>query len=212
MKLSKKITPILMIMTLASLCGDEIVTPTLLPTTTALPLSTTLIGANQQKHEALALQNVTTALEQALVKHDNQRYKTKKRNSPKKKNKEKKRQNELKPCIKNQVHAATTEFLRHAAFNRLVTIKTQKISLRDALLVLAKQIGINLLIDPDIKGVLPSLRAESMPASAIIQMILDAHNPSLSLIRIAEGWRVVLKNRAEILLNSLIQGERFIDR
>ena len=207
MKLRWSVALVLMVPVFTS--ADEIVQPPFSPSSTMVPIISNLVDKNQQTHDAATLQSISTALEQTLAKHDNNKKKT----QDKKESKEQKGADANKRLFaEEQLHAATTEFLRASEFTRLVTIKTKKIALRDALSVLAKQAGIHLLIDHDVKGDLPSLHAELIPVSAVMQMVLDAHKPPLSLIRVARAWRVVLRSRAEELMRSIIQGDISADR
>lgn len=192
--------------------ADEIVSPPLLPSAMMLPLGSNLVNQNQQKHDAIALQNVTNALEKALTKSDKKQHAAEKKDQKKQLKEQKAGVADKRLYAEEKLQAAATEFLRFPEFARPITIKTKKISLRDALFVLAKQAGINLLIDHDIKGDLPSLRAELAPVSAVIQMVLDAHRPPLALIRVAGAWRVVLRSRAEELMRSIIQADASADR
>ena len=201
---------------IGSLMADEVVSPPLLPSAMMLPLGSNLVNQNQQKHDAIVLQNVTNALEQALVKSDKKQQAAEKKALKKALKKELKVQKtgaaDKRFYSEEQLQAAATEFLRFSQFAKLITIKTKKITVRDALLVLAKQAGINLLIDHDIKGDLPSLHAQLAPVSAVMQMVLDAHKPGLALIRVAGAWRVVLRSRAEELMRSIIQADVSADR
>ena len=63
--------------------ADEIVSPPLLPSAMMLPLGSNLVNQNQQKHDAIALQNVTNALEKALTKSDKKQHAAEKKDQKK---------------------------------------------------------------------------------------------------------------------------------
>lgn len=195
--------------------GDEMVQSQIMPSALQMPgLASTLVIQNQQKNDAKALEQIASVMEQALAKHDaaHKPVRSKVQSADKTGNKKKEKKGLKSGGAQDLQQAMLTEFLRTSEFTRSITIKTAKIGIRDALLVVAKQAGINLLVDHDIQGDLPSLRAYGLPASAVLQMIMDAHKPPLSLLRIGGAWRAIPKPRAEELLRIIVEGEMAADR
>ncbi len=205
------------ILLLIPLCcrADKIVQPGFVPSAIQIPgLPASLVDHNQQGRDTQALQQVASAMEQVLTKRDDDKKKEsdQKKDAKAKESKETKIDQHAKSTIDDHQLAMTTEFLRAQEFSVPISIKTKKIAVRDALLVLAKQARVNILIDHDIQGFMSSLRADNLPASAVLQMVLDAHKPPLMLLRIAGAWRVIPKARGEELARSIVQGEITADR
>jgi type II secretory pathway component GspD/PulD (secretin) len=205
---------------LGDLSADEVVQPPLLPSAMLLPLGVNLVDKDQQQRDANTLKNVANVLEQALDKRGSELSKGKAAQSVAKETKSVSKDGQLSKLDKQEkrsnteglLHAATTEFLRAPEFSRPVTIKVKNIAVRDALLILSKQAGINFLIDNDVQESMPHLNADRLPIGAVVQMVLDAHKPPLALVRISGAWRVVLRSRADELIRSILQAESAYDR
>ena len=109
----------------------------------------------------------------------------------------------------------TTEFLKAKEFASRVNITTKKIAIRDAILALAKQAQVTILVDHIVQGSIPSLQATQVPIGALLQLLFDAHRPALGIIRIANTWRVTLKTQieeaADVLLKSSIATDRIYE-
>lgn len=189
--------------------ADELVQPATLPSSVAIPgLASNLVTQHQQKRDEKTLLQISTAMTQALNKQE----KKQKKSSAQKKS----------PLLPNngtspirtdeQWLPLTTEFLQAKEFITPVSITTKKISIRDAILVLAKQAQMTILVDHGIQGFIPSLQATQVPIGALLQLLFDAHTPALGIIRIANTWRVAIKTRTEELARVLQQTSISTDR
>lgn len=195
--------------------ADEIVQPPIIPHELQIPGLAALTEESQQLHDAHALQQVALVMDKAFAKAEARGVdvtKTKETKSSVEqpdKNKEAMRQYAY---TEEQLLAMTTEFLRAPEFSAPITIKTKKISIREALIVLGKQAGVTILIDHAVTGEIPSLNAEEVPVRALIQVVLDAHKPQLVMMHVGGAWRVVPKARADELGRAIIQGDIVADR
>lgn len=185
---------------------DELVHPSVLPGTMTTPgLASNLVTQRQKTHNEENLQAISTVMSNALNKQ--------KQKNP---NKEFHSKNQILQTkstdFDEQWLPLTTEFLQAKEFTNRVSITTKKISIKEAILVMAKQANVTILVDHTIQGMIPSLEANNVPISALLQLLFDTHNPNLGIIRSADTWRVALKTKIAELARTQLQTNIATDR
>lgn len=170
--------------------ADELVLPSVLPETIPTPgLASNLIAHRQKIHAEENLQAMSAVMEKTLNKEQQKKSSIKQTNITN-------QSLHTKPTdTEEQWLPLTTEFLQAKEFTSHVSITTKKIGIREAILVIAKQAKVPILIDHTIEGSIPSLEATDVPIGALLQLLFDAHTPNLGIIRTANTWRIGLKTK-----------------
>jgi hypothetical protein len=74
--------------------------------------------------------------------------------------------------------------------NKFITLSLKDATIRDAIELIGKSIGLNFLIDPDVKGVIQELSFKNVPLAIALRHILQGNLPRLVLVKDCGMFRI----------------------
>lgn len=92
--------------------------------------------------------------------------------------------------------------------NKHISLTVKQIPTRDALILIAKNSGLQLVVDADVTGVIQELNLDNIPLSAALHSVLMSNDPKLAIIKSFGVWRVLKMQAARDFFSSLASRER----
>jgi len=178
------------------------------------PSATRLLRQEREYNETQALASVKEIMEQVVTEKKNDK-KLQQNGNGKKTAKKCLSNKAVKSAVlnslicntlgaKNSVPYEVTEILQKQYFdpeleNKKVTMHLKKMPIRDALALVSKTSGLQLIIDGDVTGEVQELILEDVPLAAALHSILGSNQPRLALVKDLGVWRVLKLQTAQEL-------------
>lgn len=91
---------------------------------------------------------------------------------------------------------------------KTVSLHLKAMPLKEALALISKSSGVQLVVDADVSGNIQELRLDNIPLAAALNSILGSNEPRLALLKDFGVWRVMKMQTARELFTSISSRER----
>ncbi len=89
--------------------------------------------------------------------------------------------------------------------NKEISLQTKEINIRDLVDTIGKAIGINLMVDPRVKGALGSLNLKKCGAGEALQLICKQAQPEAALVKTGKVWHITTREDARNMLKDALK-------
>jgi len=86
-----------------------------------------------------------------------------------------------------------------------ISLQTKEISIKELLETIGKAIGINLMIDPRVKGIVSSLNIKKCGAGQVLQLICKQAKPEAAIVKTGDVWHVTTRKEARNMLKETLK-------
>jgi len=189
--------------------------PTDYDLSTVPPTDTSLLKDEAKRRELQGLDAFKAVVQDVLTKKAKKR-RTPKHSAKKIKSAEKKQlQTTLSSLLlqqaavsQNVIDTVQKQLQAPELQEKIVSLKLKAMPVKEALALLAKSTGVQLVVDGDVTGNIQELRLDNVPLSAALHSILGSNEPRLALLKDFGVWRVMKLQTAKDLFASMAARER----
>ncbi len=89
-----------------------------------------------------------------------------------------------------------------------VTLQTKSIDIKDLFEIVGKAVGINFVVDPQLKGTLGVLNLKDTRATDVLRLIARQSKPEAAVVKLDDVWYVTSRKEARNLLRDVL-GEKY---
>ena len=89
--------------------------------------------------------------------------------------------------------------------NKEISLQTKEMNIKDLLNTIGKAIGINLMVDPRVKGVLGSLNLKNCGAGQALRLICKQAKPEAAVVKDGNVWNITTREDARNMLKEALK-------
>lgn len=180
------------------------------------PSATQMLRQEREEQETQSIQSIKKIVDSAVTK----------KNNTHKKNSSKKSKTCKKSPTKKNLQTALNSLLQQSELSqdmidilekqlddpelqdKKISLHIKKMPVSDALAVVSKSTGVQLVIDGDVAGTVQELKFDDVPVAAALHSILTCNQPRLTIIKDFGVWRVMTMQTAREMFAGMAARER----
>lgn len=180
------------------------------------PSATEMLREERKGYEAQSIKSIKKIVDDAVAK----------KNGQSKKGVEKKTKKSEKSPTKKALKTALNTLMQQSALSqemidilekqlddpelaeKTISIHLKKMPFKDALAVVSKSSGIQLVVDGDVTGDVQELKFDNVPVAAALHSILTCNEPRLTIMKDFGVWRIMKMQTAREMFAGMAARER----